>query len=134
MATDITNTQHTITSPGDNSNYAYEFLQKGEVVSVRDVANVTQDLAVTVGQDYTLTFRAYFQQCTGTEGFVGVMLNHEPVWTYDACDGGPPYGVYKTQTIPFTAAANPENLRFDFVVGPATDVIVKIDNVVVVPT
>ena len=61
---------------------------------------------------------------------MGLMLNHQAVYTVDACDHGA--GDFTDNTVTFTAAANPENLRFEFIIGedPAT---VKIDNVVVVP-
>ena len=80
---------------------------------------------VTVGQVYTLTFRTYFDKCTGSEGFVGVMVNHAPVYTVDACDFGA--GAFETNTVSFTASVSPTNLRFEFLVGedPA---VVKIDN------
>ena len=127
VAGDVVNTKHSITSPGDGSNFAYEFDQTGPIDpdANQHPASVNQDLTVTVGQAYTLTFRTYFDKCTGSEGFVGVMLNHQPVYTVDACDFGA--GDFKTNTVAFTAAANPENLRFEFLVGE-TDAVVKLDN------
>ncbi|KAL8950863.1 MAG: hypothetical protein Q9222_003117 [Ikaeria aurantiellina] len=131
IAADVSSTTHAVTSPGDNSPSAYKFDQVGPVDpdSYMHPASVNQDLAVTVGQSYTVRFRTYFDKCTGSEGFVGVMLNHQPVYTVDACDFGA--GAFKDNTVTFTAAASPENLRFEFIIGenPAT---VKIDNVVVV--
>lgn len=58
------------------------------------------------------------------------MLNHQPVYTVDACDKGA--GAFKDNLYQFTASADLTNLRFEFVIGetPAT---VKIDNVSVVP-
>ena len=90
-------------------------------------ASVNQDLVVTVGQAYTLTFRTYFDTCTSTTstGFVGVMLNHAPVYTVDACDYGA--GAFKDNTVSFTATVSPWNLRFEFEVGETT-AVVKIDN------
>ena len=91
-------------------------------------ASVNQDLVVTVGQAYTLTFRTYFDACG--DGFIGVMLNHAPVYTVDACDLGA--GAFEDNTVDFTATASPWNLRFEFEVGETT-AVVKIDNVAVVP-
>lgn len=60
-----------------------------------------------------------------SEGFVGVMLNHAPVFTVDACDFG--RGAYRDNTVNFTATVSPWNLRFEFEVGE-TSAVVKIDN------
>ena len=92
--------------------------------------SVNQDLTVTVGQAYVLKFRTYFDKCTQSEGFVGVMLNHQPVYTVDACDFGA--GAFKDNTVYFTPTVSPFNLRFEFIIAenPAQ---ARIDNVVVVP-
>lgn len=86
---------------------------------------MSQDLTVTVGQAYQLTYRTFFDKCDQQEGFVGVMLNHQPVKTTDACDLGA--GAFKSNSYNFTATVNPLNLHFDFVAGE-TPVIMKIDN------
>ncbi|KAL8715213.1 MAG: hypothetical protein Q9220_001171 [cf. Caloplaca sp. 1 TL-2023] len=121
-----------LTSPGDNSQFAYEFDQVGPISSdsTSHPASVNQDVTVTVGQTYTLTFRTYFDKCTGSEGFVGVKINQIPIYTVDACDADA--GTFHDNAAQFTASTNPENLRFEFIIGenPAT---VKIDNVVVAP-
>ena len=78
-----------------------------------------------MGQAYTLTFRTYFDKCTTSEGFVGVMLNYAPEYDVDACDLGA--GAFKTNTVNFTATVSPVNLMFQFLVGE-TDAVVKIDN------
>ena len=88
-------------------------------------ASVNQDLVVVVGQSYHLTYRTYFDKCDGSEGFVGLMVNHQPVQTTDACDFGA--GEFKSISYDFTATVNPTNLRFEFIVGD-TDAVVKIDN------
>ena len=123
----MTNTAHTLHRPGDASNYAYEFDQTGPIgpTSFTQPASVNQDLIVTVGASYTLTFRTYFDKCTGSEGFVGVMLNHQPVYTVDACDFGA--GYYNDNTVAFLATVSPFNLRFEFLVGEP-DAVVRIDN------
>ncbi|CAD6581526.1 MAG: hypothetical protein ASARMPRED_000637 [Alectoria sarmentosa] len=127
---DAIDTTHSISSPGDNSTFAYDFDQQGAVdpSTNKNPASVNQDLIVTVGQAYTLTFRTYFDACG--DGFVGVMLNYAPVYTVDACDFGA--GAFEDNTVDFTATASPWNLRFDFEVAETT-AVVKIDNVAVVP-
>ena len=127
IALDATHTKHTISSPGDSSNFAYEFDQTGSIDPSTNTnpANVSQNLVVTVGQAYTLTFRTYFDKCTTSEGFVGVMLNYVPEYDVDACDLGA--GAFETNTVNFTATVSPLNLMFQFVVGE-TNAVVKIDN------
>ncbi|CAO1598328.1 hypothetical protein XANCAGTX0491_002097 [Xanthoria calcicola] len=132
IAADIPNSQHSLVSPGDASNFAYEYAQVGPVTddNYQRPGSVNQDLTVTVNQAYVLKFRTYFDKCTQSEGFVGVMLNHQPVYTVDACDFGA--GAFKDNTVNFTPTVSPFNLRFEFIIAenPAQ---ARIDNVVVVP-
>ncbi|KAL8668529.1 MAG: hypothetical protein Q9168_006842 [Polycauliona sp. 1 TL-2023] len=132
IAADIPNSRHSIASPGDASTFAYEYEQVGPVTedNYQRPGSVNQDLIVTAGKPYVLTFRTFFDKCTQSEGFVGVMLNHSPVYTVDACDFGA--GAFKDNTVRFTPDVSPYNLRFEFIIAenPAQ---VKIDNVVVVP-
>ena len=93
-------------------------------------AGVSQDLTVTAGANYKLTFRSYFDKCTGGEGFVGVRINQAAPYTVDACDHGA--GVFTDNTVSFTAPSNPTTLRFEFLTQEP-DAVIKIDNVVVVP-
>lgn len=125
VATDITNTRHTVGGPGDDSPSAYEFDLVGTPSPGTGLnpANVNQDLAVAVGQAYTLTFRTYFDSCG--DGFVGVQLDHAPAYTVDACDFGA--GAFRSNTVNFTATVSPWNLRFDFEVGQV-GAVVRVDN------
>ncbi|KAL8810888.1 MAG: hypothetical protein Q9200_002236 [Gallowayella weberi] len=129
---DIPYSTHSIASPGDASTFAYEYEQVGPVTAdnYQNPGSVNQDLNVTVGQTYVLKFRTFFDKCTPSEGFVGVMLNHSPVYTVDACDFGA--GEFKDNTVTFTPSVTPFNLRFEFIIAenPAQ---VKIDNVIVAP-
>ncbi|KAI4269947.1 MAG: hypothetical protein L6R38_007279 [Xanthoria sp. 2 TBL-2021] len=132
IAADIPNSRHSIVSPGDASNFAYQYEQVGPVTSdnYERPASVNQDLIVTVGKPYVLKFRTFFDKCTQSEGFVGVMLNHSPVYTVDACDFGA--GAFKDNTVSFTPTVSPYNLRFEFIIAE-NPALVKIDNVVVTP-
>lgn len=56
---------------------------------------------------------------------MGLMLNHQPVKTTDACDLGA--GAFYSNSYDFTATVNPFNLHFDFVAGEYPDTM-KIDN------
>lgn len=139
-ATDTYNNKHYVRGPGDNSANAYEFNQFGDP-KIYDpdytyrAASLTQNLTVTVGKNYVLKFRAWFDKCTIYEGFVGVQLNDgdDESRTVDSCDDFPArvqqFGDY---TIPFTASRNPENLKFEFVIGEP-DAVIKLDNIMVVP-
>ncbi|KAL9592506.1 MAG: hypothetical protein Q9179_006646, partial [Wetmoreana sp. 5 TL-2023] len=111
-AEDVTNTKHAITSPGDGSNFAYQFDQIGPVDPASNM--------------HPAAFRTFFDKCTQQEGFVGVMINHQAVYTVDACDHGA--GLFTDNTVEFTAPADQTNLRFEFLTGESSATI-KIDNV-----
>ncbi|KAI4209352.1 MAG: hypothetical protein LQ351_007715 [Letrouitia transgressa] len=97
-------------------------------------ASVNQDITVTPGVEYVLHFQTYFDKCTGGEGFVGVMLNHAPYYTVDACDRYPTYiEGFGDNAIIFTPDTTTVNIRFEFLTGEP-DAVIKIDNVVVLPT
>ena len=138
VADDVVNTKHGLTSPGDNSPTAFEFDQAGPIDPDASMhpASVNQDVyGVTVGSPYIVTFSVYFDSCVPSDGFLGVMLNHEPVYTFDACDDGQvAVGAFHKVSLPFTASSNPENVRFEFVISRDTQrAMVKLDNVAVTP-
>ena len=98
-------------------------------------ASVNQDVSgFTVGTAYTLSFSAYFDKCTTQEGFIGVKINQQPVFTFDACDQGQQaVGKFFRVTVPsFTATSPTENIRFEFLTGEAREVV-KLDNVIITP-
>ncbi|KAL8782584.1 MAG: hypothetical protein Q9213_005262 [Squamulea squamosa] len=132
VAVDQVNTKHAITSPGDNSAFAYEFDQVGPKVPEADMnpSAVYQDIRLVNGIPYNLRFRTYFDKCTQGEGFVGVMINRQPVYTVDACDKGA--GTFKDNLVQFTATADQTNLRFEFLTNE-NPAVFKIDNVSVMP-
>ncbi|KAL8740354.1 MAG: hypothetical protein Q9190_006932 [Brigantiaea leucoxantha] len=135
IAADVVNTKHYVRGPGDASSNAYEFNQVGPVDNDSNMhpASVNQDITVTPGVEYVLHFQTYFDKCTGGEGFVGVMLNHSPVYTVDACDRYPDnVGAFGANAYAFTPDTSPYNIRFEFLTGEP-DAIIKIDNVVVLP-
>lgn len=91
---------------------------------------MNQDIPTVANIPYTLRFRTFFDKCTGSEGFVGVKINGQPVYTVDACDGTA--GVFNDNAIQFISAGGSTNLRFEFLVGE-NPAVVKIDNVNVYP-
>lgn len=92
-------------------------------------ASLNQDLSTVAGVSYNLRFRTYFDKCTGSEGFVGVKINNNPVYTVDSCDN--PAGQFNDNLVQFFATGS-DNLRFEFLIGE-TPAVVKIDNVSAVP-
>ncbi|KAL9595393.1 MAG: hypothetical protein Q9219_006468 [cf. Caloplaca sp. 3 TL-2023] len=133
VAEDIVNTKHSLASPGDDSTFAYEFDQIGPKGPDADMhpAAVYQDIGLVSGVPYNLRFRTFFAKCsTGSEGFVGVMINRQPVYTVDACDKGA--GAFKDNLVQFYAPADSTNLRFEFLTGE-NEATFKIDNVSVMP-
>ncbi|KAI4185190.1 MAG: hypothetical protein L6R41_004276 [Letrouitia leprolyta] len=124
---------YTITSPGDASTFAYEFDQTGPVSpsTNQNPAFLTQDIGAVNGVPYNLRFRTYFDKCTGDEGFIGVKINNQPVYTVDACDG--PAATFNDNLVQFFAPADGStNVRFEFLIG-TTPAVVKIDNVSAIP-
>ncbi|KAL8765583.1 MAG: hypothetical protein Q9194_006517 [Teloschistes cf. exilis] len=132
IAADVVNTRHSITSPGDDSAFAFQFNQVGPVDPNGGSASVSQDISVVVGRSYNLRFRTFFDKCTQGEGFIGVMINHQALQTIDACDFGTSDFKFN-YPVSFTATTNPTNLRFELITGEE-DTVAKIDNVVVVPS
>lgn len=132
-ATDVANTYHSLVA-GENSPTAYQFLERGEPQSNFNVASLSQDVGgLTVGAVYTLSYSAYFSACTGSFGFVGIMLNHQAVSTYDPCDYGQAgVGQFYRTSLSFTATANPTNVRFEFVIGQPS-AVVRLDNIAITP-
>lgn len=131
------NTKHYVRGPGSDydSPNAYEFNQVGPVDDDSNMhpASVNQDITVTPGVEYVLHFRTYFDKCTQSEGFVGVMLNHQPEYTVDACDRYPSNAnAFGDNAFTFTPDTSTENIRFEFLTGEP-DAVIKIDNVVVLP-
>ena len=133
-ATDVQNTYHT-TTIGDNSDSAFEFLQEGPVAasSSANSASLSQQLnGLVVGAVYKVSFSVYFNQCTSTEGFVGVRFpGYSGSYTFDSCDDGQAaVGKYADTSFTFTAGATSEQLRFEFIVDEP-NAIIRLDNIAV---
>ena len=94
-------------------------------------ASLSQNLATFGNIPYSLKFRTYFNQCTGSEGFVGVKLDGQPVFTVDACDFSA--GMFHSHEVQFTASIQGgTDLRFEFLIFEPL-AVVKIDNVSALP-
>ncbi|KAI4244145.1 MAG: hypothetical protein L6R40_003129 [Gallowayella cf. fulva] len=133
IAQDATNSIHAITSPGDASNFAYEFQQRGPLDSTSNPASISQDLILTSGVPYNLKFRTYFDRCTNgpSDSAVGIQINFQNVNTVNACKQGPG-GVFRDGLYQFYATSDATKLRLQFFAG-RTDAVIKIDNISVVP-
>lgn len=132
VAEDIPGTTHSVSFPGDASNFAFEFDQVGPVSSQTNShpASLSQDLALVGNIPYNLRFRTYFDKCTQSEGFVRVRLNGQSIYTVNACNDGS--STFKDNLVQFYAPLSGGNIRFEFLIfeTPAT---VKIDNVSAIP-
>lgn len=88
---------------------------------------------IKTGVDYVLSYSVFFDACTQDTGFLGTMINHVPVYTYDACDFGlAAVGKFAPVSIPFTATAATEEVRLEFLIG-RPGAVVNVDNVAVIP-
>ena len=94
-------------------------------------ASLSQRLATFGNIPYSLKFRTYFDKCSGSEGFIGVKIDGQPVYTVDSCDH--PAGVFSDNEYQFFASVQGgTDLRFEFLVGDSP-AVVKIDNVSALP-
>ena len=130
IATDSSNSTHSISTPGDASNSAYLFTS-GPVSeeTFSDPANVRQDLALRAGAEYELRFRSFFNQCPRGEIYIGVFLNGRNIYQIDSCAHGGVAGQFFDNTVVFTAETSVAYLRFEFISTEIT-ATAKIDNVV----
>jgi len=122
-------TTYKLSTPGDNSNTAFEVTQVSvaNTSTGQEEASINQDITTTPGQTYTLTFRSFFTR--GDAGFIGVKINSQPVYTIDASDRAGP-NVWQDNTATFNANSATTNIRFEFLFG-AQGSIDRIDNIVV---
>ena len=73
--------------------------------------SLSQQIAVTVGQAYTLTFQTYFVACTG-KGTIEVLVDGSSAYTVTDCDFTA--GAFQPNTVHLTATKSPLSLEFDF--------------------
>ena len=105
-----------LTSPGHNSQFAYEVNQTGtpNISGTVPVPAISQTLTTVSGTTYTISFDTYI---TGSyAGFVGVKLNGQPYWTVDSQDHLGP-GVWNTNSFTHTADSTSMTLTFEFLAG-----------------
>ncbi|KAL8869855.1 MAG: hypothetical protein Q9174_003954 [Haloplaca sp. 1 TL-2023] len=127
-------------SVGDESRYAFRCLQYDAGTQTSIPSTLTQNVAVTVGKTYILTYRAYFGQCASTyNGVLRARINGQIVDTQNACNrpdnnNGLNY-IYLDFAAGFTARTNPTVLRFEWL-SPGPDIApeITIDNVVIGPS
>ena len=129
FAQDAFGTSHTISSPGDASNFAYEFIGSEFEVTNANPPSLSQSIKTVGGESYSLKFRTYFNKCAQRVVFVGVKINGRAVFTVDACDK--PAGQYNSFQPQFFAFGR-DTLTFEFIIQ-GTGAVIKIDNVSIVP-
>ena len=137
-AQDIVNSTHTLSSPGDTSNTAFEFTQVGlqDPRGNPNTASLAQNIPELVdGAGYTLVFSLFFNagSCTPQNGFLGVKIGANAVFIFRPCDQGQAaVGQFYRVVYTFTMDTGPKFLRFEFLCSrPGT--VVKIDNVAITP-
>jgi hypothetical protein len=94
-------------------------------VSARVISPV---LPVTAGTSYYLQFYSFFDNLSA--GFIGVMINGNPVYTVDATDKGA--GFYHVNDVIWVAPAGvtAANISFEFLFSPGQSSVDRIDSVV----
>jgi len=119
-----------LTSPGHNSQFAYEFNQTGppNISGTVPVPAISQTLKVVTGQTYTVSFDTFITD--SFSGFVGVKFNGLAYWTVDAEDHLGP-GVWNTNSFTYTVVSTPLTLTFEILAGYVGAQFI-IDNVSVV--
>ncbi|KAL0934095.1 uncharacterized protein CTRU02_210894 [Colletotrichum truncatum] len=83
-------------------------------------------ILVQQGVPLKLSFSVWFDNMDA--GFVGVMLNGEPVRTIDARDG-PGWGIWKTSFVEYTPNSDSVQITFEFLFGTVASVA-RLDSVV----
>lgn len=79
--------------------------------------SVQQNVTVTPGRQYTLSFATWFSDADA--GFTGVMLNHQAVFTDDAGDTSC-CKVWKPRSITYTPTTASLAIRFEFLASAGT--------------
>ena len=130
VAQDIPGSTHSITSPGDNSKFAYQFNRVAPYPpgGTQNLASLSQSLGTVAGIPYNLRFRIYFDKCTQSGGLINVRINSRASTSVSACNQ--PVGVFVSEFYQFTATGD-DVLLFQFLVPEGTTV--KIDNVSAIP-
>ncbi len=99
-------TQGTFGTAGIASNYYFQYYGPGYLNAGSPIPSVKQQIAITVGQAYTLSFRTYFAYCTGSSTIV------TPFGTITDCQFTA--GIAHVNTVNFIAKASSLVLEFDF--------------------
>lgn len=122
-----------ISSPGHTGSSAFEDRQNSlPADSGQAQAHILQVVTVVPEQSYTLRFWTFFNP-SDNNGFIGVMLNGNPVATVDPFDA-PGVGVWKDRNITFTAASASLEVKFEFLYGGSVVQVDRIDDVSIIPS
>jgi hypothetical protein len=89
---------------------------------------ISPALPVTAGTSYYLQFYSFFDNLNA--GFIGVMINGNPIYTVDATDKGA--GFYHVNDVTWVAPAGvtAANISFEFLFSPGQSSVDRIDSVV----
>ncbi|KAK3685306.1 hypothetical protein B0T22DRAFT_517330 [Podospora appendiculata] len=122
-----------VTSPGNTGAFAFEVdLHAAPATTELGVSAriISAPFAVVPGAAYTLTFWTFFDQVDN--GFIGVMVNGQPIWTVDAGDLG--FGAFHKSTVPVTPTTASVTLTFEFLFGAVSQAVDRIDSISFVKT
>lgn len=89
---------------------------------------ISPALPVTAGTSYYLQFYSFFDNLQA--GFIGVMINGNPIYTVDAGDKG--VGAYHVNDVTWVAPAGvtAANISFEFLFSPGQSSVDRIDSII----
>ncbi|KAK3328108.1 hypothetical protein B0T19DRAFT_183022 [Cercophora scortea] len=117
-----------VTQPGNTGSFAFEVdLHAAPANTELGVSAriISAPFAVVPNAAYTLTFWTFFDKIDN--GFIGVMVNGQPIWTVDAGDLG--FGAFHKSTVPVTPTTSTVTLTFEFLFGSVSQAVDRIDSI-----
>ncbi|KAI0123564.1 hypothetical protein BJ170DRAFT_697387 [Xylariales sp. AK1849] len=112
---------YSVTSPGHTGNKAFEI----DLVSSPSTPDfgvnariISPGLSVVSGNSYQLRFWANFNDLRC--GFIGIMIEDQPVFTVDATDhGAASIGTWTENIVDYTPTTSTISIKFEYLLGPA---------------
>ena len=124
-------TNYRIGSPGHAGQSAFEFHQTSDPGDSHPnyLAHVSQDVSLTTGVPYILSFQVYFDRSSPT--LIVAFINDAPKYGVAPNDKSGP-GYWNEISFTFTSLQSITNIRFSYTTG-ASEVVAKIDDVSITP-
>ncbi|KAI4209345.1 MAG: hypothetical protein LQ351_007708 [Letrouitia transgressa] len=121
-------TEDRLYQDGDNSKNAYVFFEQGPPDLSAPPSSLSQDVAITTGKYYILTFRFQSAGC-GVDGTLRLLLNGQIVDSENLCTVKT--YTYLDRAVGFTATGATVNVKFEF--RTSDNAAAFIDNIVLGP-